>query len=360
MGLTMGVDFDIFLNWAKDRFGEDAVKVKHTAHGDEILTHSFYAHRAGIEDYTYNLWMSPSGGKGKNAPEKGSFRCWKTDTMGTLVRLVADYDSIDYNEAEEQICGGSSLRALEKKVHDFFGNNEEVIEEPVKSISLPDWSCLIDKMPPSNYWKLRAVKYLSARKIPTRGLYVCTNGDYKDRIIIPYYNSDGELIWYNARLTYDKNSVIKYMKCKSDGLNITQEDVVYMTAWPKPGSKVYIMEGEIDAMSMQQAGFVACAIGGKFMSEAQIELIRPYMPVLAFDADEGFKKDSGLQALINVGKQLLEKGFPKIGYVRPPKVYKDWNKLLVEKSAETLKGYAERFEKVFTVDTPVRLLAQNI
>jgi DNA primase len=363
----MGVDFDTFLNWAKDRFGEDAVKVKHTTHGDEILTHSFYAHRKGIEDYTYNLWMSPSGGKGKNAPEKGSFRCWKTDTMGSLVRLVADYDGVDYDEAEEQICGGSSLRALEKKVHEFFGHKEEVAnmepvaEETVRNISLPDWSYLIDDMYPSNYWKLKATKYLKARKIPTKGLYICTNGDYKDRIIIPYYDKDGALVWYNARLTYDKKGVIKYMKCKSDGLSITQEDVLYMTAWPEPRTKIYIMEGEIDAMSMHQAGLVACAIGGKFMSETQIEMIRSYMPVLAFDADDGvYKEDSGLQALINVGNQLMERGFSRIGYVRPPKVHKDWNKLLVEKDAMILRAYAERCEKIFTPDTPTRLLAQRL
>lgn len=364
----MGVDFDTFLSWAKDRFGEDAVKVRHTAHGDEILTHSFYAHRAGIEDYTYNLWMNPSGGKGKKAPEKGSFRCWKTETMGTLVKLVADYDSIDYDEAEELICGSSSLRNLEKKVHEFFDQlagiekEEETIKEPepAKEMSLPDWTYYIDDMPHYHSMKYRAEKYLAQRKIPTKGLYVCTNDDYKDRIIIPYYNADGKMVWYNGRLMYDKEGVIKYMKCKSeDGL--TQDDVLYMTSWPEPGAKLYIMEGEFDAMSVAQAGLVACAIGGKFMSDTQIEMIRQYRPVLAFDADDGnFKRDSGLQALINVGGQLLERGFSNIGFVRPPKAFKDWNKLLVMKSAIDLRKYVEYYEKPFKTTTPSLLLAQRI
>jgi hypothetical protein len=362
----MAVDFDTFLSWAKDRFGADAVKIKHTGHGDEILTHSFYAHRQGMDDYTFNLWMSPSGGKGKRNPEKGSFRCWKTDTMGTLVKLVSDYDRIDYEEAEEILCGGSSLRQLELKVHEFFGSKPEEspveVEEPVRGLCLPDNCYLIDKMEEWNALANIARNYLAGRKIPTKGLYLCTeHEEYGGRIVIPYFDRDGNLIWYNCRTPFDKKSVIKYLKCKSDGLNITQEDVLYVPAWPRPGEKLYIMEGEIDAMSMRMAGLYACAIGGKFMSDTQIEMIRQYVPVLAFDADEGgFKKDSGLQALINVGTQLLEKGFPKVTYVRPPKVYKDWNKLLVERDAQTVKAYAERFEKPFTSSTPDMLLAQRL
>lgn len=360
----MGVCYDTFLNWAKDRFGESEVKVKHTAHGDEILTQSFYAHRAGIEDNTFNLWMNPSGGKGKKSPEKGSFRCWKTDTMGTLVKLVSDYDGIDYEEAEILLCGASSLRMLEIKVHEFFGHKEVKVEEPeddpIKGVCLPDFSHLIDKMPEWDAMRNKAVSYLATRKLPTKGMYVCTDGDYAYRIVIPYFDSDGNLVWYNARSMSDKKGIIKYMKCKSDGLNITQEDVLYMTSWPKSG-KIYIMEGEFDAISVSLAGLVGCAIGGKFMSETQIEMIRRYEPVLAFDADTGsFKKDSGLQALINVGMQLLEKGFPKIGYVRPPKAFKDWNKLLIEKNSETLRAYAEQREKPFTPTTPSLLLAQRV
>ena len=360
----MAIDYETFLQWAKDRFGEDAIKIKNTSHGIEILTHSFYAHQKGIEDYTYNLWMCPSGGRSKH-PEQGSFRCWKTDTMGSLVRLVADYDCIPFEDAEILIGAGNSLRELERKVHEYFGHKEEVvemekvIEEPIKGVSLPSSTYYIDTMGP-HFMKNKAIQYLKERKISTTGFYVCVAGEYKNRIIIPYFDSEDNLIWFNARFMGDKKGVIKYMKCKSDGLKMTQEDVLYMTSWPKSGSKIYIMEGEFDAKSVSMAGFVGCAVGGKFMSDSQIEMIRQYEPVLAFDADEGFKKDSGLQAMISIGKSLLQKGFSKISYVRPPKAYKDWNKLLVEKDADTIKKYIDYNEKPFTSTTPTMLLAQNI
>ncbi len=362
----MAVDFDTFLNWAKDRFGEENVKTRNSAHGVEVLTHSFYAHRKNIEDYTFNLWMNPSGGKSKH-PEKGSFRCWKTDSMGSLVHLVSDWDSIPYEDAEEMLCGMTSLRALEKKVHEFFGYKEEleatqVKPEPIikKIVELPPETYEIEKLYPNHWMRVRATEYLKNRKIPLMGLYVCTDGDYKNRIIIPYYNWHGDLIWFNGRLMNDKKGSIKYLKCKSDGLGVSQEDILYMTSWPKDGTKIYLMEGEFDAISISLAGLVGCAIGGKFISDVQLEMLRRYQIVLAFDADPGNKNDAGLKALIEIGTTLIERGFSNISYVRPPKVYKDWNKLLVERNPETIRMYVEKYEKPFNTDTKSLLLNQRI
>jgi hypothetical protein len=113
------VDYDMFLEWAQDRFGEANIKIRNTAHGTEICTHSYFARRQGIDDHKFHLWMSPSGGKSKH-PEYGSYRCWLTDSMGSLVTLVANYDHIEFDEAEELISGCSSLRALEQKVAEFL------------------------------------------------------------------------------------------------------------------------------------------------------------------------------------------------------------------------------------------------
>jgi DNA primase len=128
-----------------------------------------------------------------------------------------------------------------------------------------------------------------------------------------------------------------------------------MTEWPTTNSQVFIMEGEFDAMTLKLAGYVGCACGGKFMSDSQIELIRPYEPVLAFDAD-----NAGLEAMLNIGNLLLERGFPKVYYVRPPRSYKDWNGLLVNKDIEIVKMYIEKYKKIFTKDTQAILLSHKI
>lgn len=350
------VDFDSFLDWANDRFGSFNVKVRNTAHGVEICTHSPWSEeKINKTDRKFKLWMNCNGGKHKVA--EGTYRCWLTDTSGTLVGLMSEWDGIPYEEAEEILCGVSSLRTLEQKVHEFFGSYEEVIdpstmdEKPNSGLVLPEFSCLIDTMSPNHYMRLRARQYLRERKIPTTNLYVCTDGDYKNRIIIPYYDAEGELIWYNARTLSHKSSVLRYMKPPEGD----QDEVLFLTKWPHAGSRIFLMEGELDAISLDLCGLVGCAVGGKYISDAQIQMIRDYKPVLAFDADE-----AGLAALISVGNTLLEKGITDIMYIRPPKIYKDWNGLLQAKNPQTIKAYIDKYIKRFTTTTGDMLLSNQL
>jgi hypothetical protein len=353
----MSVDFELFYDWAKDYFGEANIKIKNTAHGAEICTHSLWSEKKlGKTDNKFHLWMNPSGGKSKH-PEMGSYRCWLTDEMGSLVSLVSRLENLEWEEAEARISGKSSLRDLEQQVHELFGHKDlptqTTVKTQQKTVSLPPYCYLIDTMSPAHFMKARAEQYLAQRKLPSAGLYVCVSGDYKNRILIPYYNSNGDLIYYNARLISENKNALRYMKCPTT--IVDQKEVLYMTEWPKPNSKIFIMEGEFDAIALKLAGVVGCACGGKFMSETQIEMIREYEPVLAFDADE-----AGLEAMVNIGKTLLERGFKKVNYVRPPKAFKDWNGLLVNKNLETVREYLSRFEKSFTNDTPLVLLSHRI
>lgn len=333
------VDYDTFLEWATNRFGAENIKV----HKDEIRTHSVFT-----EDQKYHLWMNPSGGKSKH-PEYGSYRCWYTDRMGSLVSLVAQVDHIPYEEAEELICGVSSLRALEKKLEEFYGYKvEEEISPDIlvnDGLELPPFSFKIADLPKYDIDRVKAETYLTERKLPIDDLYICTGGDYKHRIIIPYYDQTGRIVYYNARTLSKNPNILRYKKPDNDAYR--QEDVLFMRKWPRPGSKVYITEGEFDAVTLNIAGFFGAGCGGKNVSDAQCEILRHYIPVLAFDTDEGKKRDSGGEALVYIGAKLLSRGFTDVFYVRPPKKYKDWNKLLEVSNKELVRSYIEKYEKRF-------------
>jgi len=351
----MSVDFDLFYQWACEYFGEENLKTKSTAHGTEICANSIWSEeKLGKTDSKHHLWMNPSGGKSKH-PEIGSYRCWLTDKMGSLIGLVSELENLDWEESEIKICGGSSLRQLEQKVHEIFGHKEEKIEirQLEQKIQLPDSCYKIKDLSNSHPMKHKASTYLLKRKIPYENLYVCVAGEFKNRIVIPYYGKEGELIYYNARTLDDKKNSLRYMKCPTN--IVDQKNVLYMTEWPSKKSDIFIMEGEFDALTIKQTGNTACACGGKFMSETQIEMIRGHTPILSFDSDE-----AGLEAMLSIGKNLLEKGFREIYYVRPPKEYKDWNNLLVQKDVEILKVYLNKFKKPFTEDTPFLLLSNKI
>lgn len=346
------VDYDAFLDWAKDRFGEENIEY----HGDEICVPSVFT-----EDHKHHLWMNPYGGKKQR--ENGVYRCWYTNRFGSLVSLVSIVDKIGYDEAEELICNSLSLRSLEKKVDEFFNSKVEVVPTLTDSIvineglQLPPHTYLIDSMS-MGFDKRRATEYLQERKIPTDGLFFCTDGDYKNRIIIPYYDLDGRLVWYNARTISKTKGALRYMKPKEK--EYSQENVLYVPKYPPPKSKLYLTEGEFDAMSLTLCDFPGAAAGGKTLSELQVEVLRRYVPVIAPDTDEGKKMDYGQYALIEIGKQLLEKGFTEIYFVRPPKGYKDWNSLLVDTNSDVVKHYIQKFEKRLTSVTIEQLMANRV
>lgn len=333
------IDSELFLQWAKDYFGEE--NISFARGGEEICTNSPFT-----EDFKHHLWMNPSGGKSDN-PENGSYRCWYTDRSGSLVKLVADLEGIDWEEALELISEQVSLRELEKRLDKFFqveAVQSTVFQSNAGLLQLPENTYLIDSLGKNETFYHRATQYLKNRKIPTDDLFVCTSGWYGNRIVIPYYNKRRELVWWNARTLSSDPKVLRYMKPNiSSDTGISQENVFFMRSFPKPNSQILIMEGEFDVIALHVCGIHAASCGGgKSLSDNQINLLRPYIPVLAFDAD-----GPGKQALIKVGKRLLEQGFKDIFYVRPPSKYKDWNKLYIETDAETVNSYIKKHIKRF-------------
>lgn len=336
------VCYETFLKWAQERFGIENVRVA----GEEIKTNSCFVG----DDFKGHLWMNPSGGKSKH-PEYGAYRCWKTHKAGSLVSLVAYVDKCSFEEAEETICNVTSLRALEAKVHSFFNSPMDeapVVDEPVNAgIEFPPDTYKIDDMPSTSRNKRLACNYLRSRDIPTDGLYFCTDGDYRNRIVIPYFDQQDRLVYWNARNIKDKG--LKYMKPDDPGLS--QENVLFCRKWPRKGRKLFITEGEFDAIVLDIVGLNGCGQGGKSITDSQVNMLRGYIPVLAYDNDEGKRKDTGFEATIENGNKLLSAGFTEVHFVRPPKGYKDWNELYQKKGAAIVKAYIEKVEQPFNMWT---------
>lgn len=350
----MSVDYSLFLNWCREYFNDDLVFTKG---GNEILAPSPFA-----EDFKHHLSMNPSGGKAKHRPEDGSYRCFKSGKQGTLVSLVSQLEGIDWEEAQELICEQVSFRVLEQRVNELFGHKEtkpEIKQSNIGLINLPSYTYLISSLTPGEPYDIQSREYLEKRKIPTENMYVCTSGKYADRIVIPYYDQNRNLVWWNARTMSNNPKVIKYLKPEVEAdSGLSQDNVLFVRTWPKKNNRLFIMEGEFDAISLDLCGFRSAACGGKTLSPNQIDMIRSYVPVLAFDTDHPV--DWGKKALIETGTTLLQKGFPEVLYVRAPKAYKDWNKFLIQKDKEVVKQYVEKYTKRFTSWTAEQLEMNEI
>jgi len=322
----MAIDFDAFLGWVESRFRDVVVKDK------EIKLNSIFC-----DDQKHHLWCNPSGGR--NQVPYGVFHCWKTDTKGSLISLVMQVDRCSFEDALE-ILGSSNhrLEDLEKKVEEIFENKSpKFIEINETKIDFPPNCYFFDDLPSNNFFKKNAEDYLNKRKISTNGLLICVSGQYKNRIIIPYYNKNGNLIYYNGR--YVGDSKLRYLGPPKE-LGIGKGDVLYIPKWPDDGQKIYLTEGEFDAMSLSQCGFNSAAFGGKNLSEAQIKILTPYIPVLCLDAD-----NAGAEALPKMGDSLLRMGFSEVFYVRASKEHKDWNSMFQNDGQKVVRAYIKQNER---------------
>lgn len=330
----MSIDYDRFLEWAESRF--DGVVVS----GAEIKVNSIFC-----EDRKHHLWCNPSGGK--KGYETGVYRCWKSDHKGSLVGLVMLVDGCAYEEAMRtlDLSGSGRLADLERRVEEMFLSSPAPAEAPpaMPSLEMPADCHSFDDLPTGHRIRSAAAEYLAARMIPTDGLAVSTSGRYKNRIVIPYLDRRGSLIYYNGRHIGDGDH-LRYLGPPKE-LGIGKGDVLYSRRWPSKGDKVYITEGEFDSMSLDIAGFLSVALGGKSMTPAQIEMIRGCRPVLSLDADE-----SGGEATPRLANMLIKAGFEDVRYVRPSREYKDWNGLLVARGPRVVAMYIKSQEKDY--ETP--------
>lgn len=326
----MAIEFDRFLRWAESRFDNILVK------GKEIRLNSVFTPEP---DTKRHLWCSPAGGK-KKRPQ-GVYHCFKTDRKGSLIKLVMEVDGCDRNEAEAVLLGTPSIRMIEEQLEDFFRKQDEgtvIVVKPFQGIDLPPSCYRIGAMSPSSWWRVKAEEYLAGRHIPSAGLYICTEGKYKARVIIPYYSREGTLVYWNARhIGHAKQRYIGPPK----EVGIGKEDVIYMESWPSDGAMIHLCEGEFNAKSLAVAGLNGAACGGKSMSEKQAVLLKGYRIVICLDRDNpGWKGSSSMSdKLSSITLQMRAQGYPSLLLTRPPEGFKDWNKMLVDVGPNILHEY---------------------
>lgn len=314
------VEQELFIQWAEERF--DKIKVS----GNEVkIPDIWHSHI----DKDNKCWVNT---------EKGCFRAFKSERAGNIFELVMDVDGCSWDEAKEKL-GSQTLKDLENRVAEFLKKKPQTKNNKTNKINLPPSTYLLKSLNPENPARMAAEKYLKERNLSISNLMICVNGKWNNRIIIPYYSEEGELIYFNGRDITGK-SKIKYLGPSKES-GVGKGDVLWMSTWPIEGSKVYVTEGEFDAMSLKECGFHSAACGGKNLSSKQIEMLRKYHVIMCYDSDEAGK--DGLRIAYN----LIKKGLKKVGYIRPPIGYKDWNDLFKETKPAIVKAYIDREEKEF-------------
>lgn len=293
------IDHSKFLEWAYK-------SLRNVKDGSEITANSIFT-----DDNKRKLYCNT---------DKNVYHCFKSENSGSLYKLVSIVEKCTYEEAVEILGGNKDFHSLEQKINDIFNKEKKATFEQSVKISVPPGTYLINELSDSNPIKIKATDYLKSRKVNNPNLMVCVYGNYANRIIIPYYNEIGDLIYWNARALGDSN--VKYIVPKNVGVG--KGDVIYFPSWPTT-NKVYLCEGEFNALSLSQLNLQSGACGGKEISNEQHDILNNYDIVICFDNDK-----AGINATYKKCKALKQHNMYRIiKYVFPPVEYNDWNEYYI-------------------------------
>ena len=199
--------------------------------------------------------------------------------------------------------GSPSEAIIEMK--GYFVNDTTLIkaEEEVKLVHLPkEFINLIDTSD-TCLEKRQAITYLKKRGVSSIDIVkynigYCKTGRYRNKVIIPSYNSNGRLNYFIAR------SFEKEPKLKIDSPECKKSELIgfeYYINWNTP---VILCEGIFDAMAIKRN---AIPLFGKTISKAlMIKLLQSDVQTvyLALDDDAIRESIDHAQKLLDLGKEV--------------------------------------------------------
>lgn len=243
--------------------------------------------------------------------ENGLWRCFKTGKTGNFIFLYSILENCTYRRAYEKFLFESFL-IEDKKVE-----KKEVIE------SLEDTSTF-EKLDPQRLYDdllmAQASEFVHSRNMEQHEFYVARDGFYKNRLIIPFFNSTGKLFYFQAR-TVDKEGFPKYLNCKT----LKSSQVLYPFRYDSL-EPLYITEGVFDCLALYSSGKNATTTLSCFCSNEQMSQLKQYRGplIVAFDSDDAGRK--GTHRFLSMA---LKHKIPSMSTVSLNGAYKDWNEALI-------------------------------
>lgn len=314
----MDIDLEKLEDWIKDRFQT----YKH--YKDDFLVNSPFK-----EDRKHKLSISPS---------KRCYHCWKTDASGPIFDLVMKTEGCSKQEAIQLVYKQNSILDFDKQVERLKGGKASNEEDQVKTkIDLPE-SFQYVSFESEDLVNLRALKYcIQDRKInPIKWKFgFCNAGTYANRLVIPFFDHEGEIYYWIARALGD--SELRYLNPPVNGkTDVKKEEIMFVPRWNLSGRDVLVVEGALDSIVLSELGFTVVALQGKTLSAHHVEALKKSRIILGLDNDQ-----PGRDALLWNIRFLKEYGIDNIRYVFSPEKDKDWNRCFIE-LGDKLRGYIQQ------------------
>lgn len=161
-----------------------------------------------------------------------------------------------------------------------------------------------------NYLKSRNISDLEIKKYE---IGFCTEGRYKNRIILPSYDSNNNLNYYMAR-SFEKDSVKKY-----DNPHIKKDTIIGYESFINWSTPIILCEGIFDAIAIKRN--VIPLFGKDISSSLMKKIVTQQVNKIYIALDNDALKDSlyHCEQLLNAGKEvywveLIDKDPSEIGF----------------------------------------------
>jgi len=244
--------------------------------------------------------------------DTGLWRCFKSGEVGNFIKFYSIVEKLPYRRAYEKFL-----------FEEFLHEDEDVKPDEVITqvgfdfdrLQLIHPECSVGHL--DDPILLKAIITLHERNVLKFPFYLCKSGFYQDRLIIPYFNSKGEMFYFQARSLTGKEP--KYLNAK----NYKSSHVLYPFQYDSE-QPLYITEGVFDCLSLRNLGLNATTTLSCNCSTEQMEQLKTYPGplVVAYDNDEAGMK--GTRQFMRMARKAKRS---RLFFCFPPKRVKDWNAL---------------------------------
>ena len=229
--------------------------------------------------------------------DKAVYKCWVCDYRGrNLRRIIRRFGSYTQLQKWDEITNRSDLeRFAELFMEPEHREDTEKLELPEEFVSLCS-----DNIPATGMYALR---YLQKRGVTKADILkwkigFCFSGEYRNRIIIPSFNEEGDVSYFIAR-SYSGDSY-KYKNPR------VSKNIAFNELYIDWNSDLTIVEGVFDALV---AGNSVPILGSTLRTNSKLvrEIVRHDTPVyIALDPDARDKENKIIQTLLRYDIEMYK------------------------------------------------------
>lgn len=258
--------------------------------------------------------------------ETGLWRCFKTGETGNFISLYSIFEKISYRRAQlKLILLGAEDEFFPASPVKETGYSDLIKQGKKASFNTDAWDPVnkgtTQEQLESDPLQHQAYTYLNSRKVGNYDFFVCREGKYKNRLIIPYRNADEEIFYFNSRALFS-NQFPKYLNPSSEE-GVRSSHILYHYDEDSENPLI-ITEGVFDTLVFRLCQRNSTCTQGSYISDIQMDQIKGYKGtiIVAYDND-----DAGLKGLIRFDTARKRAMMPSFKVAIPPNPYKDWNEV---------------------------------